>query len=644
MIRCFRAYGYHRLVIVCLLSLLTTTAAAQVQPALRFPFSHGVSVRCSQGPGGTFSHTGRIARDLDFPAPAGTAIVAAAEGTAYVFPDNPVPGYSVPGCSFVSGTSRTLGLHVNIAHGDGYFTTYAHLQTVNVSSGDTVLAGEPIGTVDNTGASCGNHLHFGLHRGDPAQAGTQSPSEDILKILVVVSSEANPASPPSPTFLTSEDFDCKPRGLWYQAAPLCGNNSVEGNEECDGTDDTACPGSCQPDCTCSVSAIASDYFSSYTLGALIGQPAGGVGFTGAWHTIGLGSGFEVFSDQSVGSLSTSYQSNAGAGIKFAVPINIESGQLFIRYDHINVDPSNPQDGTRLQLQTGNFHTSHNVSLGAVMAAAQPPTDRLGLAVTQSAHTAGGTLRVDSGITSASGGGRHVIVGLLDAQWGRIAIWIDPDASDYYDPQSGQNSANAMTVWTPPAGGLPNWVGYALIRNVDDQVKFDNVVFTRTWAALGIFQGRYADNADGTITDNETGLMWEKKVELDGTPNYANPHDADNVYTWSTGSPYGPDGTAYSDFLYKLNGGATPGDCFAGHCDWRLPAVEELQGILLSAFPCATSPCIDAAFGDTQSNYYSSASTYAPYPYNASIVGFGNGYVGAGNKTGYYYVRAIRGGE
>ena len=34
---------------------------------------------------------------------------------------------------------------------------------------------------------------------------------------------------------------------------------------------------------------------------------------------------------------------------------------------------------------------------------------------------------------------------------------------------------------------------------------------------GCFNARFADNADGTITDNQSGLQWEKKVKLDSTP-------------------------------------------------------------------------------------------------------------------------------
>ena len=36
---------------------------------------------------------------------------------------------------------------------------------------------------------------------------------------------------------------------------MCGNNIREGTEQCDGTDDSACPGFCRPDCTCPSEAI-----------------------------------------------------------------------------------------------------------------------------------------------------------------------------------------------------------------------------------------------------------------------------------------------------------------------------------------------------------------------------------------------------
>jgi len=163
---------------------------------------------------------------------------------------------------------------------------------------------------------------------------------------------------------------------------------------------------------------------------------------------------------------------------------------------------------------------------------------------------------------------------------------------------------------------------------------------------------FVDNDDGTVTDRRTCLVWEQKDGADGTPgsgtlDYANPHDVDNVYTWTATDP-AADGTAFTDFLVKLN---TP-PCFAGHCDWRLPSEDgrngsgpnELESILLAPYPCGTRPCIDPIFGPTVDYKYWSATTSAGNPFYAWVVGFGFGQVDLVNKGLSYYVRAVRGGS
>lgn len=66
--------------------------------------------------------------------------------------------------------SSSYGNHVSIDHGNGLNTLYAHMDTVNVSVGDTVKQGQVIGTVGNTGKCiplptpqnpvAGSHLHL----------------------------------------------------------------------------------------------------------------------------------------------------------------------------------------------------------------------------------------------------------------------------------------------------------------------------------------------------------------------------------------------------------------------------------------------------------------------------------------------------
>ena len=155
---------------------------------------------------------------------------------------------------------------------------------------------------------------------------------------------------------------------------------------------------------------------------------------------------------------------------------------------------------------------------------------------------------------------------------------------------------------------------------------------------------FTDNGDGTITDNVTGLMWEKKSD-DGSI-----HDMDDMYTWGmTSYPYTMDGTMVTEFLAALNSGGG----FAGHTDWRIPNLNELQSLinLQNVNPAVSSAfntscmggCTVTSCSCTQSNCYWSSSTYQNYPDNAWNVDFFDGYVGASGK-GYFFVRAVRGGS
>lgn len=57
------------------------------------------------------------------------------------------------------------GQYVEIGHPNGTKTAYAHLSSINVSVGESVQRGDRIGSVGNTGASTGCHLHFIVKKG-----------------------------------------------------------------------------------------------------------------------------------------------------------------------------------------------------------------------------------------------------------------------------------------------------------------------------------------------------------------------------------------------------------------------------------------------------------------------------------------------
>ncbi|MFT5042766.1 MAG: hypothetical protein ACI8TX_003759 [Hyphomicrobiaceae bacterium] len=195
-------------------------------------------------------------------------------------------------------------------------------------------------------------------------------------------------------------------------------------------------------------------------------------------------------------------------------------------------------------------------------------------------------------------------------------------------------SDLTTCENQPAGGLPA-TGQAISYGTGSDGD------VRAGGALS-----YTDNGDGTITDNNTGLMWEKKDDSGGI------HDKDTEHTWSTGTN-NMDGTITTTFLSTLNGGGG----FAGHTDWRVPNLKELFSILdLQVSNPSIAPafhrsatctgCADVTVEScscTQSSYYWSSSTGQDFAGNAWYVYFGDGFTSAGGKTGGRYVRAVRGG-
>ncbi|MGB8882275.1 MAG: M23 family metallopeptidase [Azonexus sp.] len=80
---------------------------------------------------------------IDFNAETGTPVVAAADGVV-----------------LSAGWQSDFGNMIEVDHGDGLTTRYAHLSRMNAKAGSLVKRGERIGAVGSTGRSTGSHLHF----------------------------------------------------------------------------------------------------------------------------------------------------------------------------------------------------------------------------------------------------------------------------------------------------------------------------------------------------------------------------------------------------------------------------------------------------------------------------------------------------
>jgi len=121
---------------------------------------------------------------------------------------------------------------------------------------------------------------------------------------------------------------------------------------------------------------------------------------------------------------------------------------------------------------------------------------------------------------------------------------------------------------------------------------------------------YTDNGDGTVTDKNTGFMWQQQD--DGT-----------MRTWDAANSY----------------------CASIGTGWRLPTKRELMSIVDYSIPYPGPTINTTYFLNTNANYYWSSTTYAYYPGYAWSVDFSHGIVNSDyNKSASMYVRCVSGGQ
>lgn len=133
------------------------------------------------------------------------------------------------------------------------------------------------------------------------------------------------------------------------------------------------------------------------------------------------------------------------------------------------------------------------------------------------------------------------------------------------------------------------------------------------------------NGDGTVTDTETGLIWDRctwgqtGADCDG--------GAASTHTWSQAL-----GVAITANTANHK----------GHNDWRLPNRTELESLVDIT---RWNPAIDtSAFPNTVSNWYWSSTSYTPFPAFAWYVHFDYGYSFGEYRVLNFHVRLVRRGQ
>lgn len=159
---------------------------------------------------------------------------------------------------------------------------------------------------------------------------------------------------------------------------------------------------------------------------------------------------------------------------------------------------------------------------------------------------------------------------------------------------------------------------------------------------------YTDNGDGTVTDNRTGLMWQKSPDFNG----------DNTIDYDDKKTHSEAVSAADTFS------------LAGHSDWRLPTTKELYSLIMfygaepnpeatsqgTAVPYIDTNAFDFAYGDINSSerlidaQYAASTIYVSTTMGGNETMFGlnfadgriKGYPTADRKK--YYVMYVRGNE
>jgi hypothetical protein len=137
---------------------------------------------------------------------------------------------------------------------------------------------------------------------------------------------------------------------------------------------------------------------------------------------------------------------------------------------------------------------------------------------------------------------------------------------------------------------------------------------------------FTDNGNGTVTDNNTGLIWQK-------------YENASAYNWYHAS--GTYDATYNPTSQNLCGSLNLG----GYSDWRLPSKKELMSIVDYGIPYPGPTINTTYFPIAYVPFCWSSTTDADSPSYAWGVGFSYGYVCSLGKHHYgFCVRCVRGGQ
>ncbi|MBK6999481.1 MAG: DUF1566 domain-containing protein [Rhodoferax sp.] len=181
----------------------------------------------------------------------------------------------------------------------------------------------------------------------------------------------------------------------------------------------------------------------------------------------------------------------------------------------------------------------------------------------------------------------------------------------------------ISITSGASGSGNGTVAYTVAANTGTAARMGTLTIAGKTVTVTQSSSTLQVNADGTVTDLNTGLTWMR---------------CSMGQTWDGSTCTGTASTYTFDKANALTGTVT----FAGQNDWRMPNIRELQTIVDRS---VYNPAIDsAAFPNTLSSAFFSGS---PYTYDSSYAWYVEFYYGGSynyRRSSNYAVRMVRGGQ
>jgi len=187
----------------------------------------------------------------------------------------------------------------------------------------------------------------------------------------------------------------------------------------------------------------------------------------------------------------------------------------------------------------------------------------------------------------------------------------------------------------------NWIIESVERPQSSQINSPINPINNQVDSPPLIDGRYLDHHDGTVTDIQTGLMWQR-ISVGQSWNGQTAIGNAKEYGWETACELGKKNVFFSSgpdkhWKYAIT--------YADHNDWRLPTIDELRTLVCRSSGRKHPRLSVEAFPRTPSDFYWSATSNANNSKFAWGVHFADGVASSGYSCHLEkYVRLVRSGQ